>query len=63
LRYIRFFLNYSKKKHNPETIKYLKMNLDGISKLSKERLLDELKKILILELALSMKNFFLIEQI
>ena len=46
LRYIRFFLNYSKKKHNPETIKYLKMNLDGISKLSKERLLDELKKIL-----------------
>ena len=46
LRYIRFFLNYSKKKHNPETIKYLKMNLDGILKLSKERLLDELKKIL-----------------
>ena len=46
LRYIRFFLNYSKKKHNPETVKYLKMNLDGISKLSKERLLDELKKIL-----------------
>ncbi len=46
LRYIRFFLNYSKKKHNPENIKYLKMNLDGILKLSKERLLDELKKIL-----------------
>ncbi len=46
LRYIRFFLNYSKQKHKPETIKYLKMNLDGISKLSKERLLDELKKIL-----------------
>ena len=46
LRYVRFFLNYSKKKHKPTTIKYLKMNLDGISKLSKERLLDELKKIL-----------------
>ena len=46
LRYIRFFLNYSKQKHKSETIKYLKMNLDGISKLSKERLLNELKKIL-----------------
>ena len=46
LRYIRFFLNYSKQKHKPEIIKYLKMNLNGISKLSKERLLDELKKIL-----------------
>ena len=39
-------MNYSKQKHKPEIIKYLKMNLDGISKLSKERLLDELKKIL-----------------
>ena len=46
LRYIRFFLNYSKKKHNPKIIKLLRMNLDGIFKLSKERLLDELKKIL-----------------
>jgi len=46
LRYIRFFLNYSKQKHKLETIKYIKINLDGISKLSKERLLDELKKIL-----------------
>ena len=46
LRYIRFFLNYSKQKHKPENIKFLKMNLDGVSKLSKERLLDELKKIL-----------------
>ena len=46
LRYIRFFLNYSKQKHDPEIIRSLKRNLDGISKLSKERLLDELKKIL-----------------
>ncbi len=45
LRYIRFFLSYSKQKHNPEIIKFLKMNIDGISKLSKDRLLDELKKI------------------
>ena len=46
LRYIRFFVNYSKQKHNPDTIKSIRRNLDGISKLSKERLIDELKKIL-----------------
>ena len=46
LRYIRFFLDYSKQKHDPEIIRSLKRNLDGIAKLSKERLLDELKKIL-----------------
>ena len=46
LRYIRFFVNYSKQKHNLDTIKSIRRNLDGISKLSKERLIDELKKIL-----------------
>ena len=46
LRYLRFFLSYSKQKHKPEICKYLKINLNGISKISKERLLDELKKIL-----------------
>ena len=46
LRYLRFFLNYSKQKHKPKVIRNLKMNLDGISKISRERLLDELKKIL-----------------
>ena len=46
LRYLRFFLNYSKKPHNSKIIKSLKMNIHGISKLSKERLLDELKKLM-----------------
>tara|TARA_Y100001935_G_scaffold219358_1_gene192566 strand:+ start:43 stop:1317 length:1275 start_codon:yes stop_codon:yes gene_type:complete len=46
LRYLRFFLNYSKQPHDTEIIKVLKMNLIGISNLSKERLIDELKKIL-----------------
>ncbi len=46
LRYLRFFSTYSKKKHNPETLKIIKRNIEGISKLSKERLLDELKKLL-----------------
>ena len=45
LRYIRFFLNYSKHPHSSKIIKSLKINIGGVSKLSKERLLDELKKI------------------
>ena len=46
LRYIRFFLNYSKHPHNLDIIKKLKINIGGVAKLSKERLLDELKKII-----------------
>ena len=45
LRYIRFFLNYSKNKHDPEIVRIIKKNLDGISKISSERLLDEFKKL------------------
>ena len=45
LRYIRFFLNYSKHDHDPEVIKIIKRNIGGISKLSSERLLDEFKKL------------------
>ena len=46
LRYLRFFLHYSKQSHNLETIRKLKINIGGVSKLSKDRLFDELKKIL-----------------
>ena len=45
LRYIRFFLNYSNQSHNPEIIKIIKRNIKGVSKLSSERLIDELKKL------------------
>jgi len=45
LRYIRFFLNYSNQNHNPEIIKIIKRNIEGVSKLSSERLIDELKKL------------------
>ena len=45
LRYIRFFLNYSKQSHNLEIIKIIKRNIEGISKISSERLIDELKKL------------------
>ncbi len=46
LRYLRFFLNYSKQPHKKEIIKVIKMNINGVSLISKERLLDELKKLL-----------------
>ncbi len=44
LRYLRFHLNYSNQKHEFETLRLIKKNITGISHLSKERLLDELKK-------------------
>ena len=45
LRYLRFYSNYSKHHHDTDVIKKIKINIGGISKLSKERLFDELKKI------------------
>jgi len=46
LRYVRFFINYSNQDHDPKIIKIIKKNIDGVSKLSSERLLDEFKKLL-----------------
>ena len=46
LRYVRFFLNYSKKPHDLETIKKIKINIGGVAKISKDRLLNELEKIM-----------------
>ena len=45
LRYIRFFLNYSKVKHETSVIKIIKKNLTGMMNISAERLLDELQKL------------------
>ncbi len=45
LRYLRFYLNYSNHNHQSEIIKNIKKNIDGISNISSERLIDELKKI------------------
>ena len=44
LRYFRFFLSYSNFKHDLNISKIIKKNISGISNLSKERLIDELKK-------------------
>ena len=49
LRYVRFFLNYSKVDHDQKIIKIIKQNINGISKISSDRLLDELKKIVLSE--------------
>jgi len=45
LRYLRFFSTYSLKDHRPEIKKSIMQNISGVVGLSKERLLDEFKKI------------------
>ena len=45
LRYLRFFISYSKNAHDNKTKTIIRKNIAGIKNISKERLLDELKKI------------------
>ena len=61
LRYIRFFLNYSKNDHDTNTKKIIKQNINGLRNLSKERLIDELKKLVLSNgfLKLAKDNFCL----
>jgi len=49
LRYIRFFLGYSRNQHNKNTVKIIKQHLSGLKQVSKERQLQELKKIISIE--------------
>ena len=51
IRYIRFFTQYSKHPHDQEVVRIIKKNLGNFIKVSKERSLDELFKIL------KLKNF------
>jgi poly(A) polymerase len=46
IRYFRFFLIYSQKDHDEEIIQAIKKNINGLNKISKERLFQETKKIL-----------------
>jgi tRNA nucleotidyltransferase/poly(A) polymerase len=46
LRYVRFFLNYSRGKHDPKIISIIKKNLSGVYSISSERLLEEFRKLL-----------------
>jgi poly(A) polymerase len=52
LRYLRFYTQYSRNEHKNETIKAIKRNLGGLLKISKERILNELFKIL------DLRNFY-----
>ncbi len=49
LRYFRFFLEYSKTEHKQDTIQSIKRNINGLNKVSNERIFSELKKIISLK--------------
>ena len=54
LRYFRFFTQYSKIDHNQDVIKSIKKYINGLNKVSNERIFDELNKIIVLENLLSL---------
>jgi len=56
LRYFRFYTQYSKIEHNQNIVKIIKKNINGLNKISNERIYDELKKILKLK---NLYNLFL----
>ena len=45
MRYIRFFLNYSEIPHDENIKKIIYKNINGIKNLSRDRIIDELKKL------------------
>ena len=49
LRYFRFFIQYSKTEHDQDVIKSIRKNINGLNKISNERIFDELIKILRIE--------------
>ena len=52
LRYFRFYTQYNNHQHDIKIVQAIKKGLNGIRKISKERILDEFSKIL------SLKNFY-----
>ena len=59
LRYLRFFTQYSNEDHDQNAISIIKQNINGLNKISNERIFDELKKILLLK---NVYNLFLHNQ-
>ena len=49
LRYFRFFIQYGKIDHEQNIIRSIKQYINGINKISNERIFDELKKIITLK--------------
>ena len=65
LRYFRFFTQYSKTDYDQNIIQTIKQYINGLNKISNERIFDELKKTLTLKniiyfLTTPQKKFFLI---
>ena len=54
LRYFRFFIQYSKTDYDQNIIRSIKQYINGLNKISNERIFDELKKILALKNAYSL---------
>jgi len=52
LRYFRFYTQYSNQQHDIKIVRAIKKGLNGIKKISKERIFDEFSKIL------NLKNFY-----
>ena len=46
LRYFRFFIHYSKTDYDEDVIRSIKKNINGLNKISNERIFEELKKII-----------------
>ena len=59
LRYLRFFTQYSRFDHDKEVIQFIKQYINGLNTISKERIFDEIKKILSLK---NIYNLFLNDQ-
>ena len=56
LRYFRFFIQYSKLDYDQDVIRSIKQYINGLNKISNERIFDELKKILSLKNVYSLFN-------
>tara|TARA_B100000029_G_scaffold347817_1_gene340145 strand:+ start:2154 stop:3443 length:1290 start_codon:yes stop_codon:yes gene_type:complete len=56
LRYFRFFTQYSRIDHDLNVVRSIKKHINGLNKVSNERIFDELKKILALN---NLTNLFL----
>ena len=63
LRYFRFFAQYSKTDHEQKVIRTIKQNINGINKISNERIFDELKKITTLKNIYSLFSYELSKEI
>ena len=63
LRYFRFFVQYSKTDYDQKIIRTIKQYINGINKISNERIFDELKKIITLKNVYSLFSYKLSKEI